>query len=382
LSIAQAAAQCVPGRFELCTTPSANKAGTNARAGVLHTAHGPLETPVFMPVGTQGTVKGLTPADLASVDATCILANTYHLWLRPGPELVHAAGGLHRFMGWGGPILTDSGGFQVFSLAHLVEMDDGGAAFVSHVDGQPRTLTPELAMQVQALLGSDIAMQLDVCSPYPLRREALRDALERTNRWAERCLAAPRATGQLVFGIVQGGMDPDLRTESAERLAKLPFDGYGIGGLSVGEPRSETWPALEAACASLPVNHPRYLMGVGAPRDLIEAIARGVDMFDCVLPTRLGRHGAALTPSGQVDLRKVAFARRDEPLDPECDCLACTRFSLAYLHHLVRAEEDLGRSLISLHNIRFLTRLVEGARAAILEGRFAELFQAHLEVGG
>jgi len=335
-----------------------------------------------MPVGTQATVKALTPRDLLSVSARCILANTYHLWLRPGAELIQQAGGLHEFMGWNGPILTDSGGFQVFSLAHLVEVDDGGAAFVSHVDGQPRTLTPELAMDVQARLGSDIAMQLDVCSPYPSGYRELRDAVDRTSRWAERCLAAERAPGQLVFGIVQGGTDPDLRTSSAAALGDLPFDGYGIGGLSVGEPRTETWPALDAACSALPIGRPRYLMGVGAPSDLVDAIARGVDMFDCVLPTRLGRHGAALTVGGQIDLRKAAFARSDEPLDAACDCLACTRFPLGYLHHLVRGDEDLGRSLISLHNVRFLTRLVEDARGAILEGRFSELVQSRLGAVG
>ncbi len=343
--------------------------GSAARAGVLHTAHGTIETPAFMPVGTQASVKGLTPGDLYSVGASCILSNTYHLWLRPGSELIANAGGLHAFMGWEQSILTDSGGFQIFSLAHLVEIDDGGAAFVSHLDGEPRTLSPETAMDVQAMLASDIAMQLDVCAPYPCPPTQLREAADRTNRWAERSLATKRAPGQLVFGIVQGGVDPDLRAECARVQSDLPFDGYGIGGLSVGEPRELTWPALEAVCDSLPETRPRYLMGVGAPSDIVEAISRGVDLFDCVLPTRLGRHGAALTADGQMDLRRAEHAKRDVPLDPSCDCIACTNFEIGYLHHLVRAGEDLGRSLVSLHNIRFLTRLASAARLAILDGR-------------
>jgi queuine tRNA-ribosyltransferase len=336
------------------------------------TAHGPVETPVFMPVGTQATVKGLLPDEVRSTGASVVLSNTYHLWLRPSAELIERAGGLHQFMGWDRAILTDSGGFQVFSLAHLVEIDDGGVAFVSHVDGQPRTLTPELAMEVQAQLGSDIAMQLDVCSAYPASPATLHEAADRTHRWAHRCLAARHSPGQLVFGIVQGGTDPGLRAECAATLGSLPFDGFGIGGMSVGEPRTETWPAVEAACRELPAERPRYLMGVGAPGDLIEAIARGVDMFDCVLPTRLGRHGAVLTPAGQVDLRKVVHARRNEPIDSTCDCPTCTQFTVDYLHHLIRAEEDLGRTLMSIHNIRYLTRLAQDARLAILEGRFAE----------
>jgi len=344
----------------------------SARAGVLRTAHGEIDTPVFMPVGTQASVKGLMPSDLESARASCILANTYHLWLRPGAELIRRAGGLHAFMGWHHPILTDSGGFQIMSLAHLVEIDEEGAAFCSHLDGSARLLRPEDAMAVQALLGSDIAMVLDVCTRYPSPRALLERAVARTLRWAERCIGIPRSDGQAIFGIVQGGTEPDLRVACAEALAAMPFDGYGIGGLSVGEPRDQTWPAVAAACSALPVDRPRYLMGVGAPVDLMEAIARGVDMFDCVLPTRLGRHGSALVPGGRLDLRKITLARRDGPLDPACDCLACTKFSVGYLHYLTRADADLARVLLSVHNVRFLTRLASAARTAILDGSFAE----------
>ncbi len=329
-----------------------------------------------MPVGTAATVKGLTPADLERLGPACILANTYHLWLRPGAEVVQRAGGIHAFMGWPGPVLTDSGGFQLLSLAHLAEVHEGGAEIRSHLDGEVRLLSPERAMAVQASLGSDIAMALDVCPPYPCTREALVEATERTARWARRSLAAEHAHGQAVFGIVQGGVDRELRRASAEAIGSLGFDGFGIGGLSVGEERAATWPALDTALVHLPADRPRYLMGVGSPDDIVEAISRGIDLFDCVLPTRLGRNGAVFTPRGRLDLRNAALASRRDPIDPACDCLACTRFSLGYLHHQVRAREELGLRLASIHNVRFLVRLAAEARKAILEHRFAEFRRA------
>lgn len=339
---------------------------------MLYTEHGPIETPGFMPVGTQATVKGLTPRELLEIGAQCVLANTYHLWLRPGTELIERLGGLHRFMGWNGPILTDSGGFQVLSLAALRQIDEQGVTFASHLDGAARLLTPELAMEVQAALGSDIAMALDVCPPYPCGDRDLREATERTFRWAERCLKpAPRGR-QLRFGIVQGGVEEVLRRRAARTIGALPFDGWAIGGLLVGEPRERTWQALDAVLDGLPPDGPRYLMGAGAPADILSAISRGVDLFDSVLPTRLGRTGAVFTPGGRLNLRSAELARRDAPLDPTCDCPACRGYSVAYLHHLVRAREDLGLRLASLHNVRFLVRLAGEARRAILEGRFGE----------
>ncbi|MEA2641305.1 MAG: queuine tRNA-ribosyltransferase [Chloroflexota bacterium] len=354
------------GRFDILAESS------GARAGVLETAHGPIETPAFMPVGTQGTVKGLTPADVRSLGAQCILGNTYHLWLRPGEDVIERAGGLHHFIGWDRAILTDSGGFQILSLAHLAEIDEGGARFQSHLDDSQRTLTPERAMAIQAALGSDIAMVLDVCPPHDATLETVRLANERTTRWAYRSLAAPHAAGQLVFAIVQGGVNPALRQQSASELAEGAFDGFGIGGLSVGEARADTWTALEAAVAPLPASRPRYLMGVGAPDDVLGAIARGVDMFDCVLPTRLGRNGAIFTPRGRLSLRSASLASMSGPLDPACDCAACTRFAAGYIHHLVRAGEELGFRLASIHNLRYLARLVGQAREAIIAGRFVE----------
>lgn len=342
-----------------------------ARAGVLRTGHGAIETPAFMPVGTLATVKGLTPADLESLRPACVLANAFHLWLRPGEDTIRRAGGIHAFMGWRGPVLTDSGGFQLLSLSHLATIDEWGAVMRSPYDGEVRCLTPERAMEVQAALGSDIAMVLDVCPPYPCRAVDLAEATHRTTRWAQRSLAAGRANGQAVFGIVQGGTDPELRQASASALVRLGFEGYGIGGLSVGEERSATWRALSAAVACLPDDRPRYLMGVGAPDDVLEAIAHGVDLFDCVLPTRLGRNGAVFTTWGRMDLRSADLATSRGPIDPECDCLACRRFSVGYVHHLVRAREELGLRLASIHNVRFLIRLVADARRAIVDDRFA-----------
>lgn len=342
----------------------------SARAGILHTAHGPLETPAFLPVGTQATVKGLTSEDLESAGVQGILVNAYHLWLQPGDDVVRRAGGLHQFMAWNHTIVTDSGGFQVMSLADLVQIEEEGVRLRSHQGGSERLLSPEGAVAIQRALGSDIAMVLDICAPLPSPPDDLVAAAQRTLRWAERAVAARETRDGALFGIVQGGVDLDLRGWCAGELAALPFDGYGIGGLSVGEGRSATWPALEASIAALPVQRPRYLMGVGAPADLAAGISRGVDFFDSVLPTRLGRHGTALTSEGRRNLRARALATETGPLDPNCDCAACTRFSAAYLHYLFRAGNDLGRRLASLHNIRFLTRLVADARRAIVEGRF------------
>lgn len=343
-----------------------------ARAGRLMTPHGMVETPAFFPVATQATVKGILSSELCEVGVQGLLVNAYHLWLRPGHELVQRAGGLHRFMDWDGAIITDSGGFQVFSLSRLCEIDEAGVTFTSHLDGSRRGLTPELAMEIQSALGADMAMVLDICAPYPCPLEDLRQAVERTVRWAERSVVAPRPPETEVFPIVQGGVDVNLRRWCAERLAALRVAGYGIGGLSVGEPRSATWLALEASIAPLPAERPRYLMGVGAPADLVDGIARGVDVFDCVLPTRLGRHGTVLTPSGSLNLRSSRLAQLDTPIDEDCGCLACTTYSVALLHHLVRSADPLGMRLASIHNIRHLVRLAQGARQAILEGRFSD----------
>ncbi len=372
-------AGCRPSvRFHcLATDPT-----TRARAGWLETPHGPIPTPVFMPVGTQGTVKGLTPRDLAAHGVQIVLANTYHLLLRPGPAVVAALGGLHRFMGWSGPILTDSGGFQVLSLATRCALDDNGVTFRSHLDGTLHRLTPEGAMAIQAALGSDIAMALDECPPYPADRLTVARAVERTQRWAERCRAAWRRPDQALFGIVQGGVYPDLRRQSVRGLVALDLPGYAIGGLSVGEPKSLTYAVLADVTAELPADRPRYLMGVGAPEDLVVGVALGVDMFDCVLPTRLGRHGTVFTPEGRQDLRRGRWRKVADPIDPACDCLACRRFSAGYLHHLFRSQEPLGPVLASLHNLRFLVRCLAEARAAIIAGRFRTFAQTFLERAG
>ncbi|MSQ24156.1 MAG: tRNA guanosine(34) transglycosylase Tgt [Chloroflexi bacterium] len=349
-----------------------------ARAGLLHTPHGTIATPAFFPVATQATVKALTIRDLEGVSAPGLLANAFHLWQRPGHVAVQGLGGLHRFMGWNRPIVTDSGGFQVFSLADLADIDEDGVQFRSHLDGSARHLTPELAIEIQQTLGSDVAMVLDICAAYPCPSGELRAAAEQTQRWAERSLRVARDEPTDLFGIIQGGVDLGLRSWCATELGQMPFGGFGIGGLSVGEPRSETWPALEAALGPLPADRTRYLMGVGAPDDLVEGIARGVDLFDCVLPTRLGRHGSVLTRAGKLNLRSRTLASAAGPLDPACDCLACTGFPLAFLHYLARLGDPLGMRLASLHNIRFLTRLVEEARGAILKGQFAEFRESQL----
>jgi queuine tRNA-ribosyltransferase len=323
-----------------------------------------------MPVGTKGTVKGLHPDRVRELGASIVLANTYHLYFRPGPDLIEALGGLHRFMGWSGPILTDSGGFQVFSLRDtIVEADDDGVTFRSVYDGTLARFTPELVADVQRKLGSDIAMCLDVCPPAGIPPEELEVAVARTATWARRQLAAPRPPGQLLFGISQGGVDPVLRRRSTEEIASLGFDGHALGGLSVGEERGRMLDTVEWAAQLLPPERPRYFMGIGDPAGILGVVRRGIDMFDCVLPTRLGRTGSALTWDGRLNLRNAAFARDPRPLDEGCPCAACTRFSRAYIRHLVTQHELLGLILLSEHNVRFLLDLTAGARAAIEAGR-------------
>jgi queuine tRNA-ribosyltransferase len=342
-----------------------------ARAGILRTAHGEVRTPAFMPVGTKATVKTVDPVELHDLGAEIVLGNAYHLHFRPGAELIAGLGGLHAFMGWDGAILTDSGGFQVFSLRDtLLEVDDDGVTFRSVYDGATERFTPELAARVQEFLGSDIAMCLDICSPAGVSRGVLEDAVRRTTLWAQVQRDLPRAPGQLRFGITQGGLDDQLRQRSSEAIVALDFDGYAIGGLSVGEHRAPMFEATTAAAGLLPEDKPRYFMGIGDPEGVLEVIARGVDMFDCVLPTRTARTGSALTHEGRLNLRNARFARDERPLDDGCACPACTRFSRAYIRHLVNQQEILGLRLLSLHNLRFLLDLVAAARGAIERGEF------------
>ena len=349
-----------------------NATDGTARSGVLHTAHGDVPTPAFMPVGTKATVKTVDPAELRAVGTTILLGNTYHLHFRPGEDVIAELGGLHAFMAWDGPILTDSGGFQVFSLRDtLLAVDDEGATFRSVYDGSAARLTPELAARIQAQLGSDVAMCLDICSPPGSPRPELDEAVRRTTLWAERQRNLPRTPGQLRFAITQGGLDAELRARSSEDLVALDYDGYAIGGLSVGEDRAPMFDATTAAAAALPHDKPRYFMGIGDPEGVIEVIARGVDMFDCVLPTRTARTGSALTWEGRLNLRNARFARDPRPLDESCGCPACTRFTRAYIRHLVNQEEILGLRLLSLHNLRFVLDLVGAARTSIERGDFA-----------
>lgn len=339
-----------------------------ARAGILHTPHGPIPTPVFAPVGTQATVKAIPPRDLHEIGASLVLANTYHLHLRPSDELVRDMGGLHRFMAWPGPILTDSGGFQVFSLAEINKIDDDGVTFRSHLDGSKRRLTPESSMQIQQNLGADIIMCFDQCPP-PTDRQAVEAAVERTSAWAVRCREAhPSDEQQALFGIIQGGVFEDMRGKSAEFLRTLDFPGYAIGGLAVGETKSEMYSALDYTTPMLPADKPRYLMGVGDPDDLVNAIQRGVDIFDCVIPTRLARHGAALTRFGRFNMRNLEHATNPEPVEAGCTCYCCTHFSRAYIRHLLKADEILGAYLLSVHNVHFLVNHVRNMRQAILDG--------------
>jgi queuine tRNA-ribosyltransferase len=338
---------------------------SNARLGKLHTPHGVIDTPVFMPVGTQATVKAMSPQELEEIGAGIILSNTYHLYLRPGHELVAKAGGLHQFMNWSGAILTDSGGFQVFSLGDLRKIREEGVEFRSHIDGSKHLFTPEKVMEIEMALGADIAMAFDECVSYPMDYEYTKLAMERTTRWAERCLQAHHRADQALFGIVQGGMYNDLRAISAKDLVSLGFPGYGIGGLSVGEPKDLSYQILEATVPLLPKDKPRYLMGVGTPDYLIEGVIRGVDMFDCVMPTRIARNGTVFTSEGRLTIRNAAYKEDFTPLDPNCNCTSCRNYTRAYIRHLFNAGEILGLRLTTYHNLYFLINLMKQIRAAI-----------------
>lgn len=346
---------------------------TGARAGRFHTPHGVIDTPVFMPVGTQATVKAMTPEELKLIGSQIILSNTYHLFLRPGHELIQRAGGLHSFMNWDGPILTDSGGFQVFSLADLRKIEEKGVTFASHIDGSKRFLSPEVSMEVQRALGSDIVMAFDVCSPYPCDYDTAKDNMHMTLRWLKRCAEYPLGDTQALFGIVQGSMYGDLRKESAAATAAVNTPGIAIGGLSVGEPKPVMYEMLELLNPVLPQKKPRYLMGVGSPDCLMEGVLRGVDMFDCVLATRIARNGTALTSRGRVVLRNAEYKEDFGPIDPDCGCYACKNYTRAYLRHLIKAQEILSARLISYHNIYYLTELMSKIRNAILDDSLPEL---------
>ena len=356
---------------------------SGARLGVLHTPHGDIETPIFMPVGTQATVKSMTPEELKEIGSQIILSNTYHLYLRPGHELVKKAGGLHEFMHWDKPILTDSGGFQVFSLGPLRKISEEGVEFRSHLDGSKHFLTPEKAMEIQNALGSDIMMAFDECAPYPASREYVKNSLERTTRWLERCKEAHKnPEKQALFGIIQGGMYKDLREQSAKEITAIDLPGYAIGGLSVGEPKPMMYDILEHTTPFMPVDKPRYLMGVGSPDDLIEGVIRGVDMFDCVLPTRIARNGTAMTSQGKVVVRNATYAEDFTPLDPECDCYTCRNYTKAYIRHLIKTNEMLGARLITTHNLHFLLKLMENIRQAIREDRLLDFRKEFFEKYG
>ncbi|MFL6527697.1 MAG: tRNA guanosine(34) transglycosylase Tgt [Chthoniobacterales bacterium] len=355
--------------FELLRTDANSK----ARRGRLTTSHDVIETPAFMPVGTQGSVKAVSPWELRELNAQIILGNTYHLFVRPGVEVIRHFGGLHRFMNWDGPILTDSGGYQIFSLAKLRKITEAGVHFQNHLDGTPTFISPEIAMEIQSALGSDIAMALDECPPWPCDRDYAARSLEMTIRWAQRSKDAPHADGQLIFGIVQGATFPDLRRASAEATVQIGFDGYAIGGISVGEPQDEMMRAVENNEPFLPHDKPRYAMGLGTPPQLLELIARGVDMFDCVLPTRLARNGTAFTRTGTLNLKNAEFAVDQQPIEQSCACRACSEFTRGYIRHLVKAEEILGLRLITLHNLHFYLDLMRRAREAIVCGTFEKL---------
>ena len=347
-----------------------------ARAGELETPHGKALTPFFMPVATQATVKGLTAEEVRDVGAQVVLSNAYHLYLRPGVETVVKLGGLHKFMGWDGPILTDSGGFQAFSMGPLRKVSDDGIRFRSHIDGSEHNFTPELATANQEGLAPDIAMCFDQCIAYGASEKQVRQAMERTHRWAQSCFDAHQssatgaASGQVLFGIVQGGTFPEMRDESARAISAIPFHGYAVGGLAVGENKEDMYRFTGQVAEVLPEDKPRYLMGVGSPEDLVEGVARGIDMFDCALPTRVARNGSLFTPEGRVDITKARYAEQQGPLDETCDCYTCRNYSATYLRHLFRAKELLGLRLASIHNLRFVLALMERIRASILEKRF------------
>ncbi len=352
-----------------------HKTSTNcaARRGEVKTVHGTFQTPIFMPVGTQATVKAITPANLHTLEAQIILANTYHLFLRPGHELIREFGGLHKFMGWDKPILTDSGGFQIFSLRDLAKITEEGADFKSHIDGSMKFLSPEKAIEIQEALGSDIMMVLDTCIPYPATEKEVIDATNLTTRWAKRCRDVQnRDTGQLLFGIVQGGMYPHLREMAVEQLLEIGFDGYALGGLSVGEPRDEMYDLTEHGAALLPKEHAKYVMGVGTPQDLVECVYRGVDMFDCVMPTRNARNGMLFTSKGRLVIKNARFRTDPLPVDENCDCYTCQNFSRAYLRHLYTSREILSSHLNTIHNLHYFVKLMTDIRQAIDDDRFPE----------
>ncbi|MDU5144386.1 MAG: tRNA guanosine(34) transglycosylase Tgt [Paenibacillus dendritiformis] len=356
---------------------------TGARLGIVHTPHGSFETPTFMPVGTQATVKTMSPEELKEMSAKIILSNTYHLFLRPGHEIIREAGGLHKFMNWDRAILTDSGGFQVFSLSEMRNIEEEGVHFRSHLNGDKLFISPEKAMEIQNALGSDIMMAFDECAPYPAEHSYVKHSLERTTRWAERCLNShARPHDQALFAIVQGGMYEDLRIQSAKDLTSMDFPGYAIGGLSVGEPKPLMYEVLETTVPLLPDSKPRYLMGVGSPDALVEGSMRGIDMFDCVLPTRIARNGTTMTSQGRLVVRNAKFTRDFGPLDPNCDCYTCRNYSRAYLRHLIKADETFGLRLTTYHNLYFLLNLMRQVREAIREDRLRDFRDEFFEAYG
>ena len=354
-----------------CTT-------TKARAGTINTPHGSVTTPVFMPVGSQGTVKTLTPSDLEALGVGLVLANTYHLYLRPGLEIIKKLGGLHRFMSWKGPVLTDSGGFQVFSQGHLCRIKDEGVLFRSHIDGSEHFLSPELAIELQEEMGADIIMVFDECPSYGNNVESIRRSMERSHLWAERCRLKHERKDQALFGIVHGGTFPELRKQSVEFLKSLDFPGYAIGGLSLGEPKELMLSMLDETVPFMPDDKPRYLMGVGSPEDLVECVAHGIDIFDSALPTRLGRNGALFTSNRRVNIGNADFKRASGPVDPECECYTCRNFSAAYLHHLFKCQELLAYRLATLHNLNFIMRLMERIRESIIDDSYSDFREQFL----
>jgi queuine tRNA-ribosyltransferase len=366
-------------RYELIKTEK----HTGARRGRLHTPHGVIETPIFMPVGTLATVKTMSPEELKQVGAQIILSNTYHLWLRPGHEIVKEAGGLHKFMNWDRPILTDSGGFQVFSLSDLRKITEEGVTFRNHLSGEKLFLSPEKAIEIENALGADIIMAFDECPPYPADRQYLKNSMDRTTRWLKRCIEAhQRPDEQALFGIIQGGMERDLREQHAQQLAELDLPGYAVGGLSVGEPKELMNEVLEYTTPLMPKDKPRYLMGVGSPDDLFEGVERGIDMFDCVLPTRIARNGTCMTSVGKVVVRHATYAKDFGPLDPNCDCYTCKNYSRAYIRHLIKCDEVFGIRLTTIHNLHFLIHLMDNIRKSIEEDRFLEYKHAFYQSYG